>query len=239
MKKFNLILILSFVILFSCNNNKTTDNNNVRLLSKNDSISYSLGVDIASSVKQSGLDTVNTNAFAKGFNSVLDSSELLISKNEAHMYVQRFFGELQQKQREKQLKKFEKNIKIGEDFLAENAKNKGVITTSSGLQYKIIKKGTGKTPTINSMVTVDYEGRLINGTIFDSSYKTGKPVSFPVKGVIPGWTEVLQLMKEGSVWEVYIPQELAYGANSPGGAIEPYSTLIFKIELKKVENQKK
>jgi len=239
MKKISLLLMLSSVVLFSCNNSKTSENTNVKLTSKNDSVSYGLGVDIASSIKQSGLDSVNSAAFAKGFNDILDSNDLLISQNDAHMLVQKFFGELQQKQRAKELKKFEKNIKIGEDFLAENAKKEGVITTSSGLQYKIIKKGTGATPTLTSVVTVDYEGKLINGTVFDSSYKTGQPVQFPVNGVIPGWSEVLQLMKEGAIWEVYIPQELAYGANSPGGAIEPYSTLIFKVELKKVENPKK
>jgi len=237
MKKISIFLVLGSVILFSCNN-KTSENEEIKLTSKNDSVSYSLGIDIASSIKQSGLDSVNSAAFAKGFNSILDSSELLISETDAHMVVQKFFSELQQKQREEQLKQFEKNIKIGEDFLAANAKNEGIITTSTGLQYKIIKKGTGATPAPNSIVTVDYEGKLINGTIFDSSYKSGKPVSFPVNGVIPGWTEVLQLMKEGAIWEVYIPQELAYGANSPGGAIEPYSTLIFKIELKKVETPK-
>lgn len=234
MKKISIYLILASVVLFSCNNS-TTEKKDVKLTNENDSISYALGVDIANSLKKSGLDSINVNAFVKALKSAYDSSELLIAETDAQMFIQKYFAAQQQKQRAKDQEKFKKNIKIGEDFLAENAKKEGVVTTSSGLQYKIIKKGTGATPTATSVVTVDYEGKLVDGKVFDSSYKTGKPATFPVNGVIPGWTEALQLMKEGAVWELYIPQELAYGANSPGGVIEPYSTLVFKVELKKVQ----
>ena len=238
MKKISIYLILASVVLFSCNNS-TTEKKDVKLTNENDSISYALGVDIANSLKKSGLDSINVNAFVKALKSAYDSSELLIAETDAQMFIQKYFAAQQQKQRAKDQEKFKKNIKIGEDFLAENAKKEGVVTTSSGLQYKIIKKGTGATPTATSVVTVDYEGKLVDGKVFDSSYKTGKPATFPVNGVIPGWTEALQLMKEGAVWELYIPQELAYGANSPGGVIEPYSTLVFKVELKKVQSAAK
>ena len=128
----------------------------------------------------------------------------------------------------------EKNLKEGKAFLEKNSKKKGVITTKSGLQYKIIKSGKGATPKPGDTVTTHYRGTLINGTEFDSSYKRGKPASFPVNGVIKGWTEALQLMQVGDKWELYIPAELAYGANGPSPVIGPNSALIFEIELIKI-----
>lgn len=129
----------------------------------------------------------------------------------------------------------EKNKQIGEAFLAENKKHKDVITLADGLQYKIIKAGSGVKPSDSDMVTVNYSGKLVNGKEFDSSYKRGEPASFPVNGVIPGWTEALKLMPEGSVWELYIPAKLAYGEMGAGSLIGPNETLIFKVELLKVE----
>jgi FKBP-type peptidyl-prolyl cis-trans isomerase FklB len=127
------------------------------------------------------------------------------------------------------------NKDLGDAFLAENKKIEGVNVTTSGLQYRVLETGTGATPEATSTVETNYEGTLINGTVFDSSYQRGESVSFPVNGVIPGWTEALQLMKEGDVWELVIPSELAYGAQGAGGVIEPYATLKFKIELIKVK----
>jgi len=119
----------------------------------------------------------------------------------------------------------------GESFLEKNKAKDGVVTTSSGLQYEVLNAGSGKKPGPNDVVTVDYEGKLVNGTVFDSSYKRGQPISFPVNGVIAGWTEALQLMPEGSTWMLYIPSNLAYGAAGAGGVIGPNETLIFKVHL--------
>jgi FKBP-type peptidyl-prolyl cis-trans isomerase FklB len=129
----------------------------------------------------------------------------------------------------------EKNKKEGEAYLAENQKKEGVITLPSGLQYKVIKPGTGKKPKAEDMVTVHYRGTLVGGTEFDSSYRHGKPASFPANRVIPGWTEVLQLMEEGAKWEVFIPSKLAYGEQGAGNEIGPNATLIFEIELISVQ----
>jgi len=126
------------------------------------------------------------------------------------------------------------NMKKGASFLSENKKKEGVKTTPSGLQYKVITEGNGATPKYSDKVTVNYEGTLIDGTVFDSSYKRGEPISFPVSGVIKGWTEALQLMKEGSTYMLYIPSNLAYGAQGSGRSIGPNETLIFKVELIKV-----
>ena len=125
----------------------------------------------------------------------------------------------------------EANKKEGEEFLASNKTKEGVVTTASGLQYKVITAGTGPSPKASDKVSVHYRGTLIDGTEFDSSYRRGEPVSFPVKGVIAGWTEALQLMKEGAKWELYIPSELAYGPGGTGGPIGPNATLIFEVEL--------
>ena len=129
----------------------------------------------------------------------------------------------------------EENLKKGQAFLAENGKKDGVKATATGLQYKVNKSGTGKTPKSTDTVKVHYHGTLIDGTVFDSSVERGEPVSFPVNGVIPGWTEALQLMKEGDKWQLYIPAKLAYGEQSPGGKIGPNSVLIFDVELLAVE----
>lgn len=131
----------------------------------------------------------------------------------------------------------EKNKKAGEDFLNNNKNKAGVITLPNGLQYKIIKPGTGEKPSASDIVKVNYEGKLINGTVFDSSYKRGEPTTFPVSGVIPGWTEALQLMNKGSLWEIYIPASLAYGEQGVPPVIGPNETLVFKVELLDVNKQ--
>jgi FKBP-type peptidyl-prolyl cis-trans isomerase FklB len=133
----------------------------------------------------------------------------------------------------------EKNAKEGEAFLASNAKKEGVKTTASGLQYKVIKSGTGKTPKATDTVKVHYHGTLVDGSVFDSSVQRGEPATFPVDQVIPGWTEVLQLMKEGDKWQVYIPGKLAYGERSPSPKIGPNSTLVFDVELLSIEKAAK
>ena len=142
---------------------------------------------------------------------------------------------MQARQTANQEKKYAANRIAGEKFLEENKTKEGVITTASGLQYKVIKMGTGEKPTAKQKVSVDYEGRLIDGTVFDSSYKRGKPTSFQVNQVIKGWTEALEMMPVGSEWELYIPYQLAYGERETGKDIKPYSALIFKVELHEIE----
>ena len=149
--------------------------------------------------------------------------------------AQVFQSRLTERQAANKEKLYGANREAGEKFLAENKTKPGVVTTASGLQYKIIEQGTGEKPQANQKVTVDYEGRLIDGTVFDSSYQRGKPATFGVTQVIAGWTEALQLMPVGSKWELYIPYELAYGDRETGGDIKPYSALIFTVELKGVE----
>jgi FKBP-type peptidyl-prolyl cis-trans isomerase FklB len=142
-----------------------------------------------------------------------------------------FKEEMTKKQEEAMKKAAEKNKKDGAAFLAENKKKEGVVTLPSGLQYKIITQGTGNTPKATDTVTVNYRGSLVDGTEFDSSYKRGQPATFPVNGVIKGWTEALQLMKEGAKWQLFIPSDLAYGEKGAGNVIGPNATLIFDVEL--------
>jgi len=129
-----------------------------------------------------------------------------------------------------------KNLQTGEAFLAKNKNKKGVVSLPSGLQYKILKKGTGPKPSTTSVVTVNYEGKLINGTVFDSSYRRGQPTTFPLNNVIPGWQQALQLMKVGSTWKIFVPPQLAYGSRGAGSAIGPNETLIFKVNLIKIDS---
>ncbi len=187
--------------------------------------SYSLGADIASNLKKQGLD-LDTKAMAAG---VIDGYAGKAALTEAE--IRDTLNSLRQEM-------LGKTVKEGEDFLAANAKKEGVKTTASGLQYKVIKSGSGKTPKATDTVKVHYHGTLINGKVFDSSVQRGEPISFPVNGVIPGWTEALQLMKEGDKWQLFIPSKLAYGERGAGQDIGPNSTLIFEVELLSVEAAK-
>lgn len=190
-----------------------------------DKVSYCFGVTIAQNMKQQGMTSMNAEILAKGLDDYLKGSKLIVSEDEVPAILQAYFKQLQEKQ-------FEGNILRGKEFLSENSRRKGVITLTSGLQYEILKDGEGPNPRITDTVTTHYHGTLIDGTVFDSSIKRGEPATFPVNGVIKGWIESLQLMKVGSKWRVYVPEYLAYGASPhPGGPIEPYSTLIFDIEL--------
>ena len=189
--------------------------------------SYGLGFQIASDLKQKNIK-VETDVFLQGIKDVLTDAPLKISTDE----IRATFEAYQAKQMEEYNAIAEKNKKAGEEFLAKNKKEKGVVTLESGLQYRIIKEGSGKKPLITDTVTVNYRGALINGKEFDSSYQRGTPATFSVNGIIKGWQEALPLMKEGAKWQVFIPSELAYGPQGgPGGGIGPNETLIFDIEL--------
>jgi FKBP-type peptidyl-prolyl cis-trans isomerase len=197
----------------------------------NDSASYAIGKDIATSWQQQKLG-INLEIVAKSLSDMAKGQNNW-SRQTMNPILQRFQREFEQRQQQKQkemMASLDKNKEEGAKFLKENANNKSVYTTKSGLQYRKLKDGNGKHPTANSTVKVHYTGKLIDGTVFDSSVERGEPMEFPVGAVIPGWTEGLQLMDEGSKYMLFIPYNLAYGEN-PAGEIPPGSTLIFEVEL--------
>jgi len=207
------------------------------LKSQKDKISYVIGVDIGRNLQKGSID-FDPDILAKGIKDALSGGKPLLTEQEIRETTAVFQKELMAKQEEVAKKLGEKNKKEGEAFLAENKKKEGVKTLPSGLQYKVIKEGTGKKPKIPDTVTTHYRGTLIDGIEFDSSYRRGKPANFPVNGVIPGWTEALQLMGEGAKWQLFIPPNLAYGERGAGRDIGPDATLIFEIELISIQEKK-
>jgi FKBP-type peptidyl-prolyl cis-trans isomerase len=194
------------------------------------SVSYSVGISVAMSLKQQNLETLHPEAIAEAINDVFKGNDLKISMEDAQTIIQDFL----QKQSEEQ---FSKNKEAGEIFLANNKEKAGIFVTESGLQYEIIKEGNGKSPSNSDTVEVHYHGTLIDGTVFDSSIQRGTPAKFGVNQVIKGWTEALQLMNEGATYRLYIPENLAYGSQPhPGGPIEPFMALVFDVELIAVHN---
>ena len=189
-----------------------------------DKVSYSLGLSIASNLISSGVKTLNAQDINDGLATVFEGRMPEINPDEANKILQNFFEGLQKEQGNAAKE-------AGNKFLEENKKQEGVITLPSGLQYKILKNGNGPKPKASDTVKCHYEGRLINGAIFDSSIRRGEPAEFPVSGVIAGWVEALQLMNTGSKWQLYIPSELAYGSHGAGQSIGPNETLIFDVEL--------
>ncbi|MBE9469026.1 MAG: FKBP-type peptidyl-prolyl cis-trans isomerase [Bacteroidetes bacterium] len=219
-----LILAISCLAAFACNSQNGTMKKNINLETEVDSVSYSLGITMAENIKKGGVEKINAEALAVAFNHIFDGEKTLIESKEAENILNNYFRKIQ-------MKKAGENKEAGIKFLEENKSKDGVVTLASGLQYKIIKKGTGAIPKATDKVTTHYKGTLIDGTVFDSSYDRGEPANFPVNGVIPGWTEALQLMTVGSKWELYIPSELAYGQRGAGQIIGPDATLVFEIEL--------
>ena len=193
-------------------------------------ISYSIGMDIGGSLKRESVE-VDPDLLAKGLKDSYGGGETILTEDQAAQALADFQEALMAKQAETVKVLSEKNKADGEKFLAENAMKEGVKVLPSGLQYKEITPGTGKSPKPADTVTTHYKGTLIDGTEFDSSYKRGQPATFPVSGVIPGWTEALQLMKEGSKWQLFVPPKLAYGERGVGQVIGPNATLIFEVEL--------
>jgi len=189
-----------------------------------DKVSYALGVSLGNNLKNSGFEGLDYQKLADGIRQVIKGEELEMSIQEAQTIINDYFQQLQEKA-------FGQNIQEGKQFLSENAKREGVKTTASGLQYEIIKEGNGAIPATSDQVTVHYHGSLISGEVFDSSVNRGEPATFGVTQVIPGWVEALQLMPVGSKWKLFIPSELAYGAQGAGQSIAPHTTLIFEVEL--------
>lgn len=200
-----------------------------------DKVSYALGLGIGSQLKSMGADSLNIDDFAQAIKDTISGAELKVSHKESQQIVQEFFKEQEVKQRAQAAENGKVAREEGEKFLAENAKKDGVQVTESGLQYSVIKEGTGKSPKATDTVVCHYEGFLTNGTVFDSSIQRGEPAAFPLNAVIAGWTEGLQLMKEGGKTRFFIPYNLAYGEAGAAGAIPPYAALIFDVELLEVK----
>ncbi len=238
MRLIKLSILAIVVSLASCQNKPGAVTKDA-LKTEIDSVSYAIGMDVGNSVL-TNFEDINNDLFMAGYLNVIDSTDAIIDKEAAQGIVQAYFEKNREKimkrQQERAAKeaeaKYSANKEAGEKFLKENVNNEGVLTTESGLQYVILKEGNGAKPTPQDKVKVHYHGTLIDGTVFDSSVDRGTPTEFGVTQVIAGWTEGLQLMSEGAKYKFFIPQELAYGANPrPGGAIKPFSALVFEVEL--------
>ena len=197
-------------------------------------LSYALGADMGKRLKASGV-SIDPSILARGMSDAMGDKKVLLSDDEIRSTIGSAQKDLQQKQMAKIKEMGEKNKKEGDTFLAENKSKEGVVALPSGLQYKVLKAGDGPKPAASDTVSCNYRGTLISGKEFDSSYKRGTPASFPVTGVIKGWTEALQLMPVGSKWQLFIPPDLAYGERGAGADIEPNSTLIFEVELLSIQ----
>lgn len=232
--KHNYLILLAALLLFSTNSilsQKRKKNQVPDPKNQVDSVSYAIGISIAKSF-EAEFKEINIDQFINAVKSKLDTEkEPLFSDNDAQEMVQQFFQAKREESAANEKEKFDSVIKEGELFLKENGKRKEVVTLPSGLQYEIINQGNGPQPTATDKVETHYHGTLLDGTVFDSSVDRGTPISFPVNGVIKGWTQALQLMSVGSKWKLYIPYQLAYGERGAGGAIGPYATLIFEVEL--------
>ncbi|GGK70351.1 FKBP-type peptidyl-prolyl cis-trans isomerase [Rufibacter glacialis] len=198
-------------------------------------ISYIIGRDMAANFAKQGIE-VEPEALLFGLKEAIGGAPSKLSQEEVQQAMMQLQMQMQEKQQATAGASGEQNKKEGEAFLQANKGKEGVQSLPSGLQYQVLESGSGKTPTRNSNVTTHYHGTLIDGTVFDSSYERGEPASFPVNGVIAGWTEALQLMKEGDKWRLFIPSNLAYGSRGAGADIGPNATLIFDVELITVNN---
>lgn len=227
--RLTVLLVVTAFIYGACSPNLS----NIKLKSREDSLAYAFGIVNYNALQQDSV-SLDAKIMAKG---MLDgkAGKPMMQDADARNYIMTYFNERQRLKAEQKAvldKELYKDwIKQNEDFLAKNKERQGVTTTASGLQYEVIKMGTGEKPTAQSTVKVHYVGTLIDGTEFDSSIKRGEPVTFPVMGVIPGWSEALQLMPVGSKWKLYIPENLGYGAEGVENVIKPFSTLIFEVEL--------
>jgi FKBP-type peptidyl-prolyl cis-trans isomerase FklB len=226
--KFTRVLLVAAIAVLtfaSCKNFKGSSN----LKSDSDSASYYLGVSVGLSLKQFDLPAFNNEVFSKSIQEVLNSKDSKYDMQKVDNFLRNYFSKLQ-------IQQGEKNLKAGQEFLAKNKTRTGVITTASGLQYEVLKEGNGALPKVDDMVSVQYKGTLIDGSTFDSSYDRGQPAKFPVNQVIPAWTEILQLMKVGSKYKIYVPSELGYGQNPrAGGKIKANMALVFEIELLSID----
>ena len=200
-----------------------------------DKLSYALGIGIGSQLAGMGAKELNIDDFAQAIKDVISGSELKVDNAEAQILVQNFFQEQEAKQQAAAAEAGKAAKAAGEAFLAENGKKDGVVTLPSGLQYQVLKEGNGKKPSATDQVVCHYEGTLIDGTVFDSSYQRNQPATFGLNQVIPGWTEGVQLMQEGAKYRFFIPYKLAYGERGAGAQIPPFAALVFDVELIEVK----
>ncbi|UKK74339.1 FKBP-type peptidyl-prolyl cis-trans isomerase [Segatella bryantii] len=196
-----------------------------------DNLSYALGIGIGRQLAQMGAESLNIDDFAQAIKDIIANQELKVSEQEAQTLVQNFFEEQEKKAQAAAAEKGKAAKEEGEKFLAENSKKDGIVTLPSGLQYQVIREGNGKKPKATDQVECHYEGTLIDGTKFDSSYDRGQTATFPLNQVIAGWTEGLQLMQEGAKYRFFIPYTLGYGERGAGASIPPFAALIFDVEL--------
>src|ERR1051325_6841999 len=223
-------LTICLVAIFLASIGLAQDKQQPQLKDQKEKASYSIGHELGSSLKKGNMD-VNADILMKGLRDGLSGAKSVLTDEQIKETMTTFQKEMMEKQKQAEKEKGEKNAAEGEKFLAENKKKEGVKTTSSGLQYKVIKEGTGEAPKETDTVVVNYKGTLLDGTEFDSSYKRNEPATFPVNRVIKGWTEALLLMKPGSKYQLWIPSSLAYGERGAGQLIGPNATLIFEVEL--------
>ena len=200
-----------------------------------DKLSYALGLGIGRQLSQMGANDLNVADLAQAVKDMIDGKEPQVPTAEAQQIVEDFFRRQEEKQRAEAAEKYKGAKSEGEKYLSENAKKEGVVTLPSGLQYKVLKEGNGKSPKATDKVVCHYEGMLVDGTMFDSSIQRGEPATFPLNGVIAGWTEGLQLMKEGAKYRFFIPYQLGYGERGAGASIPPFAALVFDVELIEVK----
>lgn len=224
--KFKLIIIAAALLVSASCNGQKKDGAKANLKTQLDSVSYGIGVAIGENLKRDNLDSISVDMLARGIKDIFknDTTAVVMSQEQANQVISTYIEGMR-------AKKTEKSMAASKKFFEENKKKEGIQETASGLQYKVIKMGTGSKPAATDTVITHYHGTLIDGKVFDSSVDRGEPVSFPVNQVIPGWTEALQMMPVGSKWTLYIPSNLAYGERGAGGVIGPNETLIFEVEL--------
>ena len=200
-----------------------------------DKLSYALGLGIGRQLSQMGANDLNAADFAQAVKDMIDGKEPQVPTAEAQQIVEDFFQKQEERQRAEAAEKYKGAKSEGEKYLSENAKKEGVTTLPSGLQYQVLKEGNGKSPKATDKVVCHYEGMLVDGSMSDSSIQRGEPATFPLNGVIAGWTEGLQLMKEGAKYRFFIPYQLGYGERGAGASIPPFATLVFDVELIEVK----
>ena len=226
----NLLALIVLVMVIGACSKSGNFGKSASIKTELDTVSYALGADVANSLQsRNGVDELDYAAFVRGMREVFEGDEIMLDDTQRRDKIRTYLQNLAQQRNQE-------NLEAGQEFLEKNRDKEGVQVTESGLQYKVIEEGTGVSPDANDTVRVHYVGQTIDGEVFDSSKEKGEPIEFPVNRVIPGWTEGLQLMKEGAKYELFIPAELAYGSRAPrGGSIEPNEALIFEVELIEVK----